>query len=152
MLISCKLDLHFQRPVIRLPSLKGARALIDTGARFSVWTFSKNQLEYLGGINQNYTVPFGGFGGATQGMLYTLDFWLDKLLIKNMPVVVEANVSLKCPLIISTTAFDGFKYSVDTHRKVFEIDTFSNQLVKPLAYSILANGSISVYAQDDFNV
>ena len=151
MQIDYKLDLHYQRPVIRLVSLNGMRALIDTGARFSVWTLSARQLENLGGKNQYHVVPFGGFGGATQGALYTLDVWMDKLLIKNMPIVVDSSVSLNCPLIISATSFDGFKYSVDTVNKIFSIDTLSHQIVKPLAYKKLPNGSISVYAHDNLN-
>ena len=146
-----KLDVHFQRPVISIPNLNDMRVMIDCGALFSVWTLSERQLVEIGGIDQNHIVPFGGFGGKTQGNLYTLDLWLSEksLLLKNLPIVVDNSISLNCPLILSTTSFESFEYKVNTRTKTFGIKTFDNQVVKLLAYRIKDNGSITVYVHNE---
>ena len=143
------MDVHFKRPVIRLEQMGGMRVLIDSGAIFSVWTIEEERLKAFGGIDQHHIVPFGGYGGATQGKLYTLDVWLSKsLLLKNLPVLVEGGLNISCPLILTITALDEFEYNGWKKKQSFSIDTHSNQVVYPFAYDILPSGSISVYMQD----
>ena len=143
-------DISFKRPVIKLEQMKGIRMLIDSGAVYSVWTFSEDLLKEIGGVDQHHIVPFGGYGGATQGKLYTLDLWLDKsLLLKNLPVIVEENLKLNCELILSITALDEFEYRGWKKEQRFSLDTHSNQVVYPFAYKIKPSGSISVFVQDE---
>ena len=142
-------DIHFKRPVIRLEEMEGMRVMIDSGAIFSIWTIEEERLKALGGVDQHHIVPFGGYGGATQGKLYTLDVWLAKsLLLKNLPVIVEGGLNISCPLILSITVLDEFEYSGWKKKQKFSLDTHSDQVVYPFAYKIKPSGSMSVFMQD----
>ena len=58
------LDQYANRPVFDLPEHKDLTALLDTGARFPVWTSSTKLLEAHGGKLFKKNVPYSGIGGA----------------------------------------------------------------------------------------
>ena len=46
--------------------------MIDTSAVYPVWISGEERLQRLGAVKKNDSVPFGGLGGMTNGMLYEI--------------------------------------------------------------------------------
>ena len=48
------------------------QAMIDTSAVYPVWISGEERLQRLGAVKKNDSVPFGGLGGMTNGVLYEI--------------------------------------------------------------------------------
>ena len=145
------LDRNFRRPVVSISSLNNIRALIDTGARVSVWTFSEKELEEIGGVKQNRKISFGGFGGQTVGELYTLDLWMakDRLFFKDVPLIVNNVVQIRCPLILSALCFDKIVYEIDPINDFMKLSAPENQpVIRRFSYTVSGSGAIEMFAQE----
>ena len=46
--------------------------MIDTSAVYPVWISGEERLQRLGAVKKNDSVPFGGLGGMTNGVLYEI--------------------------------------------------------------------------------
>ena len=46
--------------------------MIDTSAVYPVWISGEERLQRLGAVKKNDSVPFGGLGGMTNGVLYDI--------------------------------------------------------------------------------
>ncbi len=131
--ITLELEQNYQRPVLKLGQLENFRVLIDTGARFPVWTAGRRTIERLGGINQNKRIRFSGFGGNTEGDLYRLTLDLGGLQFPDMPIVLEDNSRVSVfQLILSAANFDGMLYQIDTINHKFNIDIPDDCMVRRL--------------------
>ena len=146
-----RLNGNYRRPVISLDKYGGILALVDTGARFPVWTLSEKALVEIGGRKENRSVCYGGFGGKTLGELYLIDLWLHSgdILLKDLPIVVNDKVNIRCPVILSATCFEGTIYEVDTINKYFRVSTNdTGTYVKKFSYDIINGGDLDVFGQD----
>jgi hypothetical protein len=70
--MTLELDQTYQRPVVTLDNFFGLDAMIDTGAVYPVWMNGEESLCKLGAVKKRNSVPFGGLGGMTNGVLYEI--------------------------------------------------------------------------------
>lgn len=141
------LDSMYDRPILELDSLfKGCRALLDTGAKFPVWTFDEEVLKVLGGIDQNKHVKFSGFGGSTIGKLYKLTIQIGKFIYVEMPIVCSP-MNIEAHLILSATMFDKVSYTIDNISNKLKIEFTDRQIVRNMKIRNKA-GKLSVYLSE----
>ena len=63
-------------------------------------------------------VAYSGFGGATEGNLYRIDFKLGDICYPDLPIVTGRGFELApFDMIISATMLEGFVYQIDTVKK-----------------------------------
>lgn len=145
MQMTIQLDEEARRPIAQIDWFEGCRALIDTGALFTVWNKSEDTLvKKLGAELIRRDVTFKGFGGETQGNLYRVNFILNNLHYINMPIIANRIQGANWSMLLSATMFDGMIYEIDTVNKKLNIDVKDNQPVRILRLSDDDN-SISVY-------
>ena len=103
-----------QRPVIRLDSFHGIRAMLDTGAIYPVWVAPERSLVSLCHVTlERKGISFSGFGGSTQGNLYKLPIvQIGKLIFPNMRILT-GNTDVPCDMILSATMFKNLIYEID---------------------------------------
>ena len=70
--IYLSLDQFADRPVFDLPEHTGLTALLDTGARFPVWTASVKVLLALDAKLVKKDVEYSGVGGTAKGDIYRI--------------------------------------------------------------------------------
>ena len=139
MQMTIQLDKKARRPIAEIDWFEGCRALIDTGALFPIWNKSEDQLvKKLGAKLVRKGVTFRGFGGETQGNLYRVDFMLNNLIYREMPIIANRIQGTNWSMLLSATMFDGMI------NKKLNIDVKDNQPVRLLRLSDDDNG-ISVY-------
>ena len=116
------LDQYADRPVFDLPEHKDLTALLDTGARFPVWTASTKLLEAHGGKLFKKNVPYSGIGGETVGDVYKIPTLIigsrtNALIFPELPVVTNTEFSdAAFELILSSTMFHDIDYTVSNKR------------------------------------
>ena len=117
-----QLNKFADRPVAKLSEHKGLRALLDTGARFPVWTASTKLLEAHGGKLFKKNVPYSGIGGETIGDIYKIPTLIigsrtNALIFPELPVVTNTEFSdAAFELILSSTMFHDIDYTVSNKR------------------------------------
>lgn len=110
------------RPVLRLRTFKGYRALLDTGAVVPLWTNKEFLLaDELDGTLVKKNVVIEGLGGSATGNLYELP------VVQLGDLVYPSFHIVSCPqfenepydLILSATMLDHLIYEIDTkHHKL----------------------------------
>lgn len=103
------------RPVVVLKNWNNFHALLDTGAYFPVWTSDEEILKELGADCVRRGVRFSGFGGETEGNLYTLPCMLvGELMFPNIHIVACNDLkNTPFQLILSATLFTNLIYEID---------------------------------------
>lgn len=110
------------RPIIKLNEHRGIKALLDTGARFPVWTASIPLLEANGGKLFKKNVEYSGIGGKTIGDVYKIPNLIlgDKtsaLIFPDLPVVTNSEFGEAAfELILSSTMFHDIDYTISNKR------------------------------------
>ena len=117
----CVFPLEFSagRPLIALEHFHNLLALIDTGASIPVWAAEEGLLtEFFHPRLVRENVAYSGFGGATEGNLYRIDFKLGDICYPDLPIVTGRGFELApFDMIISATMLEGFLYQIDTVKK-----------------------------------
>ena len=120
--IYLRLNEFADRPIIQLHEHKDLTALLDTGARFPVWTASTKLLEAHGGKLFKKNVPYSGIGGETVGDIYKIPTLIigsrtNALIFPELPVVTNTEFSdAAFELILSSTMFHDIDYTVSNKR------------------------------------
>ena len=115
------LDRRADRPLLRINDKYEIRALLDTGARFPVWTGSVDDLELLGAELVKRGVGYSGFGGEVIGDIYripllTLSDGTNSLNFPQLPIVTNEKLSrdeIPFQMILSATMFKNLIYTID---------------------------------------
>lgn len=133
--IYLQLNEYTDRPIVKLPKHKGLRALLDTGARFPVWTASTALLEAHGGKLFKKGVAYSGIGGKTIGDIYRIPALVlgdsaNALIFPELPIVTNTELSdAPFELLLSNTMFSELDYLISNKRHSVTIyldDTDSN--------------------------
>lgn len=109
---------YADRPIATLSEHKDLKALLDTGARFPVWTASTELLEAHGGKLFKKDVPYSGIGGETIGDIYKIPSLVlgtktNALIFPELPVVTNTEFAEAAfELILSSTMFHDIDYTV----------------------------------------
>ena len=120
--IYLSLNEFVDRPVVKLPEHKGLKALLDTGARFPVWTASTALLKAHGGKLFKKNVSYSGIGGETIGDIYRIPGLIigkgtNSLIFPELPVVTNTEFAEAAfELILSATMFHDIDYTVSNKR------------------------------------
>lgn len=113
------LDKNSDRPIVELTDSYGLFVLIDTGARFPVWTADTDSLEALGGKLFKSGVSYSGVGGQTTGDIYKIPEFilgdgLHNLTYPELPVVTNSEFeNAPFHMIISATMFHNLEYTIN---------------------------------------
>ena len=119
--ITLILDRFADRPLIELKDQYELMVLLDTGARFPVWTGSVDDLELLGAELVKREVGYSGFGGEVIGDIYripllTLSDGTNSLNFPQLPIVTNEKLSrddIPFQMILSATMFKNLIYTID---------------------------------------
>ena len=123
------------RPIIYLSEHGNLAALLDTGARFPVWTASTTLLEAIGGKLFKKDVEYSGIGGPTVGDVYKIPSLViggktDALLFPELPVVTNTEFAdAPFELLLSNTMFNDLDFLISNKRHTLTVyldDTDSN--------------------------
>lgn len=112
------LDKNADRPIVYLPMYKKLTALIDTGARFPVWTASVKSLMALGGKPIKNNISYSGIGGETKGDIYripnlVIGDGVNDLFFPELPIVTNSEFAdAPFELILSATMFHNLEYTI----------------------------------------
>ena len=119
------------RPITRLLNHYKIAALLDTGARFPVWTGDVKELEMLGAEPIKRRIEYSGFGGATTGDVYripvlTLTDGVNAINFPQLPIVTNEKLSgdeIPFQMILSATMFKNLIYTIDDkhHRLIIQV-------------------------------
>ena len=116
------LDKYADRPVFKLSEHDGLVALLDTGARFPVWTASTALLEAHGGKLFKKNVTYSGIGGETVGDIYKIPTLIlgtgtNSIIFPEIPVATNTDFAdAAFELILSSTMFHDIDYTVSNKR------------------------------------
>ena len=107
------------RPITELEDFFGISVLVDTGARFPVWTGDEETLAAIGGIKYKQNIDYSGVGGNTQGDLYRLPSFklgseTNGLVYPGLPVVTNKEFEdAPFQMILSATMFHNLEYTIN---------------------------------------
>ncbi len=137
------LDKKLQRPVIVLQNI---RILIDTGAKFPIWTSGEQAFINAGGTidSSKGEVYFSGFGGKTSGILGRINFQLGNIIFPQMPIILNSSTDISADIILGASNFEGMIYQIDTITHKLNIDIPDDNVVRNLAIRS-DNGKTTVY-------
>ena len=113
------LDKYADRPIVNLQDYFGINVLIDSGARFPVWTADEDSLKALGGIVYRQDIEYSGIGGKTKGNIYKIPNFIfgnkgSCLLYPQLPVVTNKDFSdAPFQMILSSTMFHNLEYTIN---------------------------------------
>ena len=129
--IAMILERFADRPMIELKDKYEMLALLDTGARFPVWTGTISDLELLGAKRIKRKVEYSGFGGKVTGDIYripilTLTDGVGALNFPQLPIVTNEKLSgdeIPFQMILSATMFKNLIYTIDDkhHRLIIQV-------------------------------
>ncbi len=121
------LDSTADRPIIELKNMSNILSLIDTGARFPVWTSDVKSLEALGGKLFKKGVSYSGIGGDTKGDIYRIPGFsisdgIHYLIYPDLPVVTNSDFeNAPFQMILSATMFHNLEYTINDKHHSFII-------------------------------
>ena len=121
------LDQHSDRPILEIPNMSGLLALIDTGARFPVWTADTDSLLAIGGTLVQKGVSYSGIGGKTSGDIYKLKTLVlgdnsHGIIFPELPVVTNRDFEdAPFQIILSATMFRNLEYTINDKQHSFII-------------------------------
>lgn len=101
------------RPIVPLYNWHRMDAMIDTGAKFPVWTADESILQDLGARVILNEVKFGGFGGYTVSKVYELPVFQIGDLIYPRLNIIACPMEVPCHIIVSATMLKNLCYEVD---------------------------------------
>lgn len=127
--IYLSLDQFADRPVFDLPEHTGLTALLDTGARFPVWTASVKVLLALDAKLVKKDVEYSGVGGTAKGDIYRIPSLIigtctNALTFPRLPVITSEDFqNAPFGLILSNTMFRNLEFTVNDklHSLIFRI-------------------------------
>ena len=127
------LNRNAQRPIVILKKPLPLNAMLDTGSLFPVWVGTEKELRSIGGEFAMSDVPFGGFGGMTQGDLYRIPtFCVGELIFPDFPVIFSPH-ELPCQILLSATMFSRLVYEIDDKNHLLNFSVPEDEsLVRPL--------------------
>lgn len=117
--IYLSLDQFADRPIFDLPEHTGLTVLLDTGARFPVWTASVKILVALGAKLVKKDVEYSGVGGAAKGDIYRIPSLVigtqtNALIFPHLPVITSKDFNdAPFGLILSNTMFRHLEFTVN---------------------------------------
>lgn len=127
--IYLSLDQHTDRPILEIPGMSGLLALLDTGARFPVWTADVDSLLAFGGQLIQTGVRYSGVGGETSGDIYRLPSLVlgdgtHSIIYPDLPVVTNADFeNAPFQILLSATMLHDLEYTINdkTHSLTIRI-------------------------------
>lgn len=143
-----RLQKESTRPLIVMDDIfLGCSALLDTGARISMWTKSEKILQRFPGIKLLKTeIVFSGFGGKTNGNLYELDLPFGSLIYPKVKIIQHYDENIPGFFLLSASMFEGMVYTIDREQNRFILDTRGNQICL-LQREINQEGEMNVLTQ-----
>ena len=135
-------------PVIEIPEMKNATALVDSGARIPVWHGREEDLVAFGAeIKQKDIHVKGLCGGDNKGNLYKLtNFQLGKLLFVELDIAVLPDMAASYNMILSSSMFRHTIYEIDDINHRFNVSVEENDYVRRLiAYYDEKQGRLYVH-------
>ena len=123
------LDSDADRPIFELHEHAGIYALLDTGARFPVWTASVKALLALGAKLVKKDVEYSGVGGTAKGDIYRIPILIigsktNALTFPQLPVITSKDFNdAPFGLILSNTMFRHLEFTVNdkTHSLIIRV-------------------------------
>ena len=130
MIETFKLQKKSTRPLILMDQIfPGCSALLDTGARISMWTKSEQMLLRLPSVRLlKEGIGFSGFGGRTDGNLYEMDLPFGSLIYPKVRIIQHQDDRIPGFFLLSASMFEGMVYTVDREQNRFLLDTRNNQV------------------------
>ena len=116
------LDKNSDRPIVELVDNLGLLVLIDTGARFPVWTADTESLIALGGRLFKNGISYSGVGGETTGDIYKIPSFsfgdgAHSLVFPELPVVTNTEFEdAPFQMILSATMLHNLEYTINDKR------------------------------------
>ena len=113
------LDKGSDRPILELKDVANILVLLDTGARFPVWTSDVDSLTAMGGTVFRRDIAYSGVGGETKGDIYIIPSFhmsdgVHHLIYPNLPIVTNTNFeSVPFQMILSATMFHNLEYTIN---------------------------------------
>lgn len=129
---SFKLDRKENLPIITLPWFNNCRAIIDTGATLPMWLKSIAILNLKGASKENRQVKVNGVGGKTTGNLYRVNFDIENIHFRHMPIVHKEIEVADAYMILPYSMFEGMKIEFDIIEHTFKIQVDNKEYYREL--------------------